>query len=290
VDEVGMNNKPATVRDLLGDYVAEQCTVIMDSEAELRAGEDVVHPARVAVRRLRSTIRVFADLFDASEAAHLEEELVWWAGLLGEVRDMDILAQRQTVLLAELPAELILGPIASTIEAELAVQRKQAADAMVEALNTERFRKLIGLMHHWRSEPPFTPAADASAAAINPMIKKAKKKASKRLATAVAVRRDGVPSDELFHGARKASKRYRYAVEASQPIWGSKADKIVSERKDLQDVLGNHQDRIVSAAFLRELGARLGIRSGQNGFSYGVLYAREVYAGDSLLDDLKPFL
>ena len=222
-----MNNKPGTVRDLLGDYVAEQCTVIMDSEGELRAGENVVHPARVAVRRLRSTIRVFADLFDASEAAHLEEELVWWAGLLGEVRDMDILAQRQTALLAELPAELILGPIASTIEAELAVKRKQAADAMVEAMNTERFRKLIGLMHHWRSDPSFTPAADASAAAINPMIKKAKKKASKRLATAVAVRRDGVPSDELFHGARKASKRYRYAVEASQPIWGSKADKIV---------------------------------------------------------------
>ena len=73
-------------------------------------------------------------------------------------------------------------------------------------------------------------------------------------------------------------------------VWGSKADKIVSERKDLQDLLGNHQDGIVSAAFLRELGARLGVRSGQNGFSYGVLYAREVYAGDSLLDDLKPFL
>jgi CHAD domain-containing protein len=283
-------NELGSVRDLLGDYVAEQCTVIIDSEAELRAGENVVHKARVAVRRLRSTIRVFTDLFDPSEAAHLEEELLWWAGLLGEVRDLDILAQRQAALLGELPAELILGPVASTIQAELAVQRKQAADAVIDALNSGRFRKLIGLMHHWRSDPPFTPAADASAAAINPMIKKAKKKASNRLTRAVAERRDGEPSDDLFHSARKASKRYRYAVEAAQPVWGSKADKIVSERKDLQDLLGNHQDRIVSAAFLRELGARLGIRSGQNGFTYGVLYAREVYAGDSLLDELKPFL
>jgi hypothetical protein len=32
------------------------------------------------------------------------------------------------------------------------------------------------------------------------------------------------------------------------------------------------------------------MRSGQNGFSYGVLYAREVQAGEALLDDLKPFL
>ena len=285
-----MNNTFGSVRALVGDYIAEQCTVIINSEAELRAGENVVHTTRVAARRLRSTMRVFPDFFDASEAVHLEEELVWWAGLLGSLRDLDILAQRQAALLAGLPAELILGPVASTIQTELAVRRKQAADAVVEALDSVRFRKLIGLMHRWRSDAPFTSATDASPNAINPMIKKAKKKAGKRLTMAVAARRAGEPSDELFHRARRATKRYRYAVEAAQPLWGSKADKIISERKDLQDLLGNHQDGIVSAGFLREIGARRGIRSGQNGFSYGVLYAREIAAGDSLLDDLKPFL
>ena len=90
-------------------------------------------------------------------------------------------------------------------------------------MDSERFRKLIGLMHHWRSDPPFTPAADASPDAINPMIKKAKKKARKRLTTAVAARRAGEPSDELFHRARKASKRYRYAVEAAQPRLGQQS-------------------------------------------------------------------
>jgi CHAD domain-containing protein len=285
-----MNNQPATARDLIGDYLVEQCTVIIDSEAQLRAGEDVIHTTRVAVRRLRSTIRVFSELFDTSEAAHLEEELVWWAGLLGAVRDMDILAQRQTALLEELPGELILGPVASTIQTELAVRRKQAMHAMLEALDSERYRRLIGLVHHWRADPPFTAAADASSDSIDTAIKKAQKKARRRLTTAVVARRADEPSDELFHRARKASKRHRYAVEAAQPAWGAKADKIISQRKDLQDLLGNHQDSIVSAAFLRELGGRLGIRSGQNGFSYGVLYAREVQAGEALLDDLTPFL
>jgi CHAD domain-containing protein len=285
-----MNHKPATARDVVGDYLSEQCTVIIDSESQLRAGENVIHTTRVAVRRLRSTILVFSELFDPSEAGHLEEELIWWAGLLGKVRDMDILAQRQAALLDGLPAELSLGPVASTIQAELAVQRKQAMDAMLEALDSERYRKLVGLVHHWRSDPPFTAAADASPDSIDSAIKKARKKVDKRLSEAVATRRAGEPSDELFHRARKASKRHRYAVEAALPVWGSKADKIISQRKDLQDVLGNHQDSIVSAAFLRELGGRLGIRSGQNGFSYGVLYAREIYAGDSLLDELKPFL
>jgi CHAD domain-containing protein len=285
-----MNNKPATARDVIGGYLSEQCTVIIDSENRLRAGENIIHPTRVAVRRLRSTLRVFSELFDPSEAAHLEEELVWWAGLLGDVRDLDILAQRQAALLDELPPELILGPVASTIQAELAVRRKQAMDAMLDALNSERYRKLVGLAHHWRSDPPFTAAADASPDSIDSAIKKARKKVSNRLSKAVAARRAGEPSDELFHRARKASKRHRYALEAALPVWGSKADKIISQRKDLQDVLGNHQDSIVSAAFLRELGGRLGIRSGQNGFSYGILYAREIYAGDSLLEDLKPFL
>jgi len=285
-----MNNKAGSARDLIADYLSEQCTVIIDSEAQLRAGENVVHAVRVAVRRMRSTIRVFADFFEPSEAAHLEEGLVWWAGLLGEVRDMDILAQRQAALLDELPGELILGPVASTIQVELAAQRKQAADAMTEALDSERYHKLIGLIHRWRSDPPFTSAADAPADAIDPLIKKAKRKVNRRLTSAAAARLAGQPSEELFHRARKASKRHRYAVEAALPVWGSKADKIISQRKDLQNLLGNYQDSIVSAAFLRELGTRLGIRSGQNGFSYGVLYAREVQAGESLLDDLKSFL
>jgi CHAD domain-containing protein len=285
-----MNNKAGTARDLLADYLSEQCTVIIDSEAQLRAGENVVHAVRVAIRRMRSTIRVFAEFFEPSEAAHLDEGLVWWAGLLGEVRDMDILAQRQAALLDELPGELILGPVASTIQVELAAQRKQAADAMTEALDSERYRKLIGLIHRWRSDPPFTSAAHAPADAIDPLIKKAKRKVNRRLTSAAAARLAGEPSEELFHRARKASKRHRYAVEAALPVWGSKADKIISQRKDLQDLLGNYHDSIVSAAFLRELGTRLGIRSGQNGFSYGVLYARELQAGESLLDDLKSFL
>jgi CHAD domain-containing protein len=290
MDEGHMSEKPDSVRDLIGRYVFEQCTVIIDSENQLRARENVIHPTRVAIRRLRSTLRVFSELFDPSEAAHLEEELVWWAGLLGDVRDLDILAQRQAALLDELPPELILGPVASTIQAELAVRRKQAMDDMLEALNSERYRKLVGLAHHWRSDPPFTAAADASPESIDSTIKMARKKVRKRLSMAIAARRGGEPSDELFHRARKSAKRHRYAVEAAVPVWGSKADKIISQRKDLQDVLGNHQDSIVSAAFLLELGRRLGVRSGQNGFSYGVLYAREIHARDSLLDDLKPFL
>ena len=145
-------------------------------------------------------------------------------------------------------------------------------------MDSERYRKLVALVHAWRSDPPFTSAADVPAAEVKGYVKKAEKKVTKRLAAAVAAREAGEDggTDELFHSARKAGKRHRYAVEAAMPLWGAKAEKVVAARKALQDVLGAHQDRAVSAGFLRDLGARIGVRCGVNGFTYGLLYARVV--------------
>ena len=211
--------------------------------------------------------------------------------MLGAVRDLDILQASLTERIAGLPPELVLGPVESTIQTEIATQRKVGMDAVIAAMDSERYRKLVALVHAWRSDPPFTEAADAPAGKVKRYVKRADKKLTKRLAAAVAAREAGTDDgDELFHSARKAGKRHRYAVEATVPLWGSKAEKIVAARKDLQDVLGHHQDRIVQAAFLRDLGARLGVRSGQNGFTYGVLYAEVVAAGKTLVADLKPFL
>ena len=262
--------------------------MIIDSEAQLRAGEDVIHTTRVAVRRLRSTIRVF------SSCSTLPRQRIWrrsWSGGRPARRGAGYghPGPAASRLLEEMPAELILGPVASTIQTELgcaaqAGNGRNARGAGLRALpKADRTDPSTGALTR-RSPPPPTrhPTRSTPRSRRPGRRQQAAQRGGRR-----AARR---PSDELFHRARKASKRHRYAVEAALPVWGDKADKIISQRKDLQDLLGNHQDSIVSAAFLRELGGRLGIRSGQNGFSYGVLYARELQAGDSLLDDLKPFL
>src|SRR4051794_29099594 len=111
-----MTDRPETLADLIGDYLREQCTAIIDAEPKLRAGENVVHVTRVAVRRLRSTIRVFHDLFDETKAQAFEEELVWWASLLGAVRDLDILQASLSERISGLPPELVLGPVESTVQ------------------------------------------------------------------------------------------------------------------------------------------------------------------------------
>lgn len=283
-------SKPDSLGQLVAHYLAEQCTAILDGDGPLRDGENVVHATRVSVRRLRSTLRVFDDLFDVPQAAHLEDDLVWWAGLLGTVRDLDILTARLSAQLAELPPEWVLGPVESTIDSELAGQRHHAMSEVRAAMDSDRYRALLADVHRWRSDPPMTAEAKRPASRVTHYVKRAQRKLDKRLSAAVTARRSGEGAHDLFHRARKSGKRHRYAVELALPVLGGKAQRLVADRKALQDVLGDQQDSRVAAAFLRDLGARKGLVSGQNGFTYGHLHARETAADAGLLDRLKPFL
>lgn len=277
-----------TVGDLIGPYVAEQCQVIGKGEAQLRAGEPVVHRTRVAVRRLRSTLRTFGEAFDVPAAGWLEEELVWLAGGLGEVRDLDILADRLAGHVAELPAELVLGPVASTIQTEIALRRQERWTAVLAAFDSDRWAELVCRLGEWEKSPSLTEAADRPVAEAKRYVRRADKRLDKRLRAALAAYAEGSDeAEDLLHRARKAGKRHRYAVELMEPLWGPKATKIISRRKDLQDVLGDVQDSQVSADFLRDLGARHGNRSGRNGFTFGLLYARELHSREGLPDRLR---
>ena len=162
-----MAKKSATVATLVRTYLAEQCTVLIDAEAQLRSREPVIHSTRVAARLLRSTLRTYAETTDVDRAAALSAELVWFAGLLGEVRDREVLEQRLLADLAELPAELVVGPVAAQIETELTTGRKAAWDAVLDALDTDRYRQLQVDLHRWRSDPPLTKDADDPAATVS---------------------------------------------------------------------------------------------------------------------------
>jgi hypothetical protein len=46
-------------------------------------------------------------------------------------------------------------------------------------------------------------------------------------------------------------------------------------------VLGDHQDGVVASATLRTLALTAGTTPGENGFTYGLLYAREQQAAET---------
>jgi len=75
--------------------------------------------------------------------------------------------------------------------------------------------------------------------------------------------------------ARKAAKRARYAGEAMTPAIGKDARRFANQMKKVQSVLGDHQDAVIAREVERELGIAAHL-AGENAFSYGLLYGRDV--------------
>lgn len=257
---------------LLTSYLNEQIDTIVDGDIGLRRGEDPIHDTRVAIRRLRSTLRVFGKLLNQPAAEHVEAELKWFAGVLGEVRDCQVQRARFDAALAGLPPELVLGPVAARIDGDLLSEQLRARQCVAEAMQSARYLDLLTTLRGWRADPPI--AATPTHKALDARARKAERKADRRLIDAV----DG-GDDTLLHRARKAAKRARYAAELRAP--GVKRAKATVKRyKRIQQVLGDHQDGVVATATLRRLALVAGTTPGENGFTFGLLHAREQQAAD----------
>jgi CHAD domain-containing protein len=219
--------------------------VIACNDIALRVGEQVVHKTRVAVRRLRSTLRIFGDVMQPEQSSALDAELRWYADLLGAVRDCEVLAARLKEQIAQVPARYTLGPVSAHVEETLALDRGSAAAALSEGMASDRYLQLLGTLRIRRTSPPLTDAADAKAGEAMTYVRKAKKKATKRLKQANG-------DAEKLHRARKAMKRLRYAAELTKPA-RPKSARVAKKAKRVQTKLGEHQDAVVAAAFLTRL-------------------------------------
>lgn len=252
-------------------YVREQIDAIREGDAALRRGEDPIHATRVAIRRLRSTLRVFADAFDPAVATGLDEELSWYAGILGHVRDHEVQRARFAQAVADLPDEWVLGPVAADIETTLAAEQRTYRADVDTVLTGDRYAALIHTL-----DTVDTAVRPLTRRNVTSLATKAGKKARIRLKTAVS---GPAGDDDALHRARKAFKRARYAAELATPLLGKKHVKTTIRRyKHVQEVLGEHQDSLVAAEFLRRLGAAAGTRPAENGFTYGLLFANEQQA------------
>lgn len=266
------HGRPDGLAGVVDDYLQAQYDAILAGDVGLRREEDRIHPTRVAIRRLHSTLRVFGALFDPAEAEHLQNELTWYAGRLGAVRDLDVQASRLTKQVEALPKEFVVGPVAAELEATLATERAEAWRKLRSAMNGKRYLALMSQLEKWRTDPPLTEAGHKKPRRVTRYVAAAEKQLRKRLREAAAHETD----DGLFHRARKAAKRYRYANELAEPVLGAAATAAVAETKELQTLLGEHQDSVVSVAILRRLGASAGRTPGTSGFTYGVLLAQQL--------------
>jgi CHAD domain-containing protein len=266
-----------TVGALAIAYLLEQRQGLLDGDLELRGGFDAIHRTRVASRRFRSTLRTYRGMFDADRAAALDAELRWYAGLLGAVRDPDVLREHLRGVIADLPDHLVLGPVVSRIDEDLIGERAQQHRALLRALNSRRYYALLDAVDRWIADPPFTAAAHGPKKHAAMWAERAQKTLDRRLRTAA----NSPDEAELVHRARKAAKRARYAIELASPTLPSKiAKKSIKNARAIQDTLGEFQDSVVAQEALLRMGIRAGTAANENGFTYGLLYALEQRRAD----------
>jgi len=214
---------------------------------------------------------VFGRLLDES-VGHVDDELKWFAGLLGEVRDCQVQRRRFQEALGQLPPQLVLGPVANRINTDLQSDQLRARTRVAQEMNSRRYLDLLATLQRWRTDPPLTEPPRLKA--VTKRARRAERKADRRLTEAIEA-----GDDALLHRARKAAKRARYAAELRVPI-DKRAKKTVKHYKQIQRVLGDHQDGVVASGTLLRLARTAGTTADENGFTYGLLYAREEQAAE----------
>ena len=246
----------------------------------LQQDVESLHQMRVGLRRLRALVDMFGELAPPGEIA---EGLDWLAGALGATRDWDVLADTTLKRVHGIdPSGLRLA--ASTRADKL---HKELLQTMQSARFTEVLLSTNGWLHgrQWRADgalPKHSPLAQRAEKACIPLLRKAEKRLSKRIADF-----DGVDPLQR-HRIRIAAKKARYGAEFFRDLLPAKdVKRYVAGLSALQDHLGMLNDFAVADKLLPELQKGNGELARQAAFARGFLVAASETEGGDLAASLK---
>jgi CHAD domain-containing protein len=234
----------ATIIHLLDVLLAEAMN------ARIEAGPRGVHQSRVALRRLRSAIKLFRPALGAAAPRDWDAMLAAIARVFGEARDWDVFLEGTVApLRAALPSERRFARLAR------AAREVQAAAyaRIAEMLTSPAFRDAIWWgMQMAHPSSVAVEAVEALAAPIRPYGARMLQRRWKRLRRAG----EGIEelSPEALHHLRLDVKRFRYAMELFGALSNEKASaRFLKRLAALQEALGLANDAEVA----RGLGASL---------------------------------
>ena len=261
-----------TAGEVVIAYVRDQVAAISRYDPRVRRDEpDAVHQMRVATRRARSALQAFGGVIDRHTTRPLCAELKWLAAELGQARDTEVLLARLTADLAAIRPALVVGPVQARITAHFNAELTQARQTALNALDGQRYLRLLDDLHALLADPPLTPLAKRQAGEA---LAKPVRQGARRLQRTL----DAVPGaedrDTAIHEARKATKRARYAAEAAVPALGRTASRQATQAKELQQLLGDHHDSVVARIVLLDL-AQMARAAGEDTFTYGLMHQRQ---------------
>lgn len=129
--------------DFVRASIAPTVETLARADLQLRLDDDGewLHVARVATRKLRCDLHVFSPLLETTWAAEIDDGLKRLGGLLGAVRDIDVLSERLGALAKRLPERD--WPAADSIAAHLRNARNTASAELQRELATTWYPMLL---------------------------------------------------------------------------------------------------------------------------------------------------
>jgi CHAD domain-containing protein len=211
-------------------------------EPGARRGADPegLHRMRTAARRLRASLRALRSRLDPPFEP-LERELDWLGGVLGKVRDVDVLRAHLRAQLRALDGAD--ATVVRRVLARLETERTRARAGVLAALASPRYARLRDRLREALRRPRL--AADVSLVGVA-------RRQFKKLRKAVHAL-PGTPSSHQLHAVRIRVKRARYAAELAEATVGRRGRRFIRKAAALQDILGEHQDAMVAERRIRQL-------------------------------------
>lgn len=214
---------------------------------------DAIHQARIALRRLRSALSLFAPIVSDGQTDTIKADLKWLSDSFGKVRDLDVFEARILAPRAETP---LVGL------AELGVYigqlKQERYRALVADLSSPRWRAGLLRLLEWIEAGEWALRGDE--AAETAVTFAARRINRKRRALVRDSRNLRKLDDEALHDLRKNGKRLRYAAEFFAPLAKRKTERaqmkaFISGLEALQNTLGRQHDLVYAADMLTELAA-----------------------------------
>lgn len=276
-DEAAKPGKSATAADVVLAHLRAQTESLMALDPLVRRSEpDAVHQMRTTIRRVRSTLRAFVGVLRREDTGQLQAELRWLGGQLGEARDAEVLAAHLEEGIRETAGEQVIGPVQASVREHFAAAGRTAREKALDVLSSDRYFALLDDLDRLLADPPLTPTAGRPAREVLPAdVARAYRRTARRMRHALRAPA-GPAGDTALHQARKAAKRARYAGETVRPVIGKPAKRFTKRMKQVQSVLGDHQDAVIARQVERQLGISAHL-AGENAFTYGLLHERDTH-------------
>ena len=215
---------------------------------------DEIHQLRVAARRLRVALRLFGRMLPSKDTTRFNTELRWFAGSLGDIRDLDVYTENFKAYVQGVPPEQRGG--LSGYEMYLRRERTEARQRAAAAVASPRAAALLadierfvdggpsaGALRRWGS----LTVGDAMRQNVRRSVGRVR-----RMGNALTTR--ARPAE--LHGLRIKAKRLRYELEFFAEVYPP-LKQTAKECKALQDLLGTIQDAYTATARLRRYSALL---------------------------------